>query len=246
MRGIELVIYDLDGTLIETAPEICDALNDTLEHFGWPAVGEDQVARWIGHGTGALLRQAVAGALAAPPESVDADRMASVGTVYDRCYARRCGTRSRLYPDAARTLEAQRRAGLRLAIVTNKESRYTERVLEVHALTGAFDTVIAGDTLPTKKPDPAGIQACLTAHDVPRERAVFIGDSAVDAATARNAGVPAWLFPHGYNMGQPIESVDADRVLPDFATLLRELDEAGPPRATARAARAPAPADGVR
>ena len=242
MGGIELVIYDLDGTLIETAPEICDAVNDTLDHFGWSAVGEDQVARWIGHGTAALLRQAVAGALAMPPESVDSERMAAVGAIYDRCYARRCGTRSRLYPDAMRTLEAQRRAGLRLAIVTNKESRYTERVLRVHGLTEMFDTVIAGDTLPTKKPDPAGIQACLGAHGVPRERAVFVGDSAIDAATARNAGVAAWLFPHGYNMGQPIESVEADRVVPEFATLLRELGDAGPPPATART-RAPAPAD---
>jgi phosphoglycolate phosphatase len=223
MQGLALAIFDLDGTLVETAPEISDAVNDTLRHFDWPAVDEALVANWIGHGTVALLVHAVARATGATTESVEAKGVIeAVRAAYDGCYAARCGSRSRLYPGARETLAALRRADVRVALVTNKEGRYTRRVLETHGLTEAFDRVVAGDTLPTKKPDPAGVLSCLETFGAAPERSLFIGDSSIDAATARNAGVPVWLLPHGYNMGEPVDRVDADRILPDFDTFLRE------------------------
>ena len=242
MKTPGLVLFDLDGTLVETAPEISDAVNDTLRHFRWPPVSEALVASWIGHGTIALLVQAIARARGATPDEVRARGWVErVRPVYDRHYAERCGTRSRLYPGARALLAELRARGSRLAIVTNKEGRYTEHVLGIHGLDETFDRVVAGDTLPTKKPDPAGIRSCLAAFDVPAERALFVGDSSIDAATARNAGVPVWLVPHGYNMGEPVDTVDADRILPDFATLLRELGAAPeadrPAAGPARAAR---------
>jgi phosphoglycolate phosphatase len=239
MEAPTLVLFDLDGTLVETAPEISDAVNDTLRHFGWPPVEESLVADWIGHGTAALLRHAVARATASPPATEPTrDLLERVCRVYDRYYAERCGTRGRLYPGAREVLAALRTGGSRLAVVTNKERRYTERVLAIHGLDDAFDRVIAGDTLPTKKPDPAGVLDCLAAFGLPPARALFVGDSSIDAATARNAGVRVWLLPHGYNMGEPIEGIDSDRLLPDFATLLRELG-AGTAFADARASGRP-------
>lgn len=217
----ELVMFDLDGTLVETAPEICDALNDTLRAYGWAAVDEAQVARWIGHGTGELLVQAVARASDSSPALVrSSERLAAIGTVYDRHYAARCGTRSRLYPQVRETLAALRARGTRLAIVTNKEQRYTDRVLAAHGLVPAFHRVVCGDTLATRKPDPAGISACLREFGVARHRALFVGDSAIDAATARNAGVPVWLLPYGYNQGRPVEDCRPDRVIADLSDLL--------------------------
>jgi phosphoglycolate phosphatase len=109
---------------------------------------------------------------------------------------------------------------VKLAVVTNKEGRYTATVLEVHQLTPLLDRVVSGDTLPSKKPDPAGIQSCLAQFDVPPEKALFVGDSSIDVATARNAGVVVWALPYGYNMGQPIEACAPDRVIADCSALL--------------------------
>jgi phosphoglycolate phosphatase len=216
----DLVMFDLDGTLVETAPEITDAVNDTLRQFGWAPIDEEQVAHWIGHGTGALLVQAVARATDTPAAAVrDSERLAAIGTVYEHWYAQRCGTRSRLYPQVRETLATLRTQGTRLAIVTNKEQRYTRRVLDAHQLANAFDEVICGDTLSTRKPDPAGVLACLRQFGAKPERSLFVGDSSIDAATARNAGVPVWLLPYGYNMGQPIEQAAPDRVIADFSAL---------------------------
>jgi phosphoglycolate phosphatase len=224
MTDVELVIYDLDGTLIETAPEICDAVNDVMAHFGWPALDEDRIARWIGYGTGALLQHAVARALATAPEALQGTaRMAAVGRHYDGYYERRCGTRSRLYPGVRETLAGLREAHVKAALVTNKERRYTDRVLAAHRLDEAFDRVLCGDTMAARKPDPAGVLECLRTLNVPSERALFVGDSSIDADTARNAGIRVWLVPGGYNMGRPIEDARPDRIIQDFAELARAL-----------------------
>jgi phosphoglycolate phosphatase len=217
----DLVMFDLDGTLVETAPEISDAVNDTLRDLGLPAADEAQVERWIGHGTRELLIAALASATATDVQAVRAsDSLPSTAAVFDKHYQRRCGTRSRLYPGVREALARLRASGVKLAVITNKEARYTETVLAVHRLQDSFDRVISGDSLPTKKPDPACVQACLQAFDVPRTRALFVGDSSIDAATARNAGVAVWLLPHGYNMGAPIEQCQPDRVVADFSVLV--------------------------
>ncbi len=145
--------------------------------------------------------------------------MKEITRLYDGFYNTRCGTRSRLYPGARATLAALRKRGIRQAIVTNKEGRYTERVLAVHDLETAVDRTISGDSLGTKKPDPAGVLACLEEFSTVPGRALFVGDSSIDAATARNAGITSWLMPHGYNMGKPVADAGADRVIADFAEL---------------------------
>jgi phosphoglycolate phosphatase len=215
-----LVLFDLDGTLVETAPEITDAVNDTLQAFGHAPVDEDQVARWIGHGTGELLVQAVARATGETPAEVrQGPRLKALIPVYDRHYAERCGTRSRLYPGVREALAALRSRGTRIALVTNKEQRYTERVLAAHGLAPALDRVVCGDTLPTRKPDPAGVLDCLRAFGARPAQALFVGDSAIDAATARHAGVPVWLLPWGYNQGRPVAECRPDRVVDDLSEL---------------------------
>jgi len=217
----DLVMFDLDGTLIETAPEICDAVNDTLKHFGLAQVQQDQVDRWIGHGTRELLVQALAQARRLTVEEVRrCDDLPLIAAEFDRHYQRRCGTRSHLYPHVREVLKSLRAQGIYLAVVTNKEARYTRTVLAAHDLTPMFDRVVSGDTLPTKKPDPAGIQSCLAQFQVEAARALFVGDSSIDVASARNAGVPVWTLPYGYNMGQPIAACGPDRVIPDFRPLV--------------------------
>ena len=121
------------------------------------------------------------------------------------------------------TLQVLRASGVKLVVMTNKEGRYTQTVLDAHQLTPLFDQVISGDTLPVKKPDPAGIADCLRRFGVAPERALFVGDSSIDVATARNGGIAVWALPYGYNMGEPIESCHPDRVIPDFSALTTQL-----------------------
>lgn len=216
----DLVLFDLDGTLIETAPEIADAINDTLARFSLPSVNLNQVTDWIGHGTRELLIQALAFAGNTTHEAVrHADSFRLIEAEFGVFYARRCGTRSRLYPHVRQTLLALHGAGVKLVVVTNKEGRYTDTVLRAHDLLPLFDHVISGDTLSVKKPDPTGVIDCMQRFGVARERTLFVGDSSIDVATARNAGVVVWALPYGYNMGQPIEVCSPDRVIADLSAL---------------------------
>jgi phosphoglycolate phosphatase len=217
----DLILFDLDGTLIETAPEIADAVNDTLKDFDRPPVSQQQVNDWIGHGTRELLISALAHVDHISTQVVRTSAsFPRIEAAFGVHYQKRCGTRSHLYPQVRESLQTLRERGVKLAVLTNKERRYTKAVLEAHKLTPMFDRIISGDTLPLKKPDPMGVHDCLHHFRIRGERALFVGDSSIDIATARNAGVAVWALPYGYNMGQPIESANPDRVIDNLSALL--------------------------
>jgi phosphoglycolate phosphatase len=222
MKGYpyDLILFDLDGTLIETAPEIADAVNDTLAAFDREPVTQQQVNDWIGHGTRELLIQAMAHVDGVDAQTVrHSEAFATIEAAFGLHYELRCGTRSQLYPGVRLMLEALRAAGVKLAVVTNKEERYTRVVLDAHQLLPLFHRVISGDTLAVKKPHPAAVDDCLMRFSVARDRALFVGDSSIDVATARNAGIAVWALTYGYNMGQPIEDSRPNRVISDFSAL---------------------------
>ncbi len=224
-RKFDLVMFDLDGTLIATAPEICDAVNDTLRNFDLTQVAEKQVNDWIGYGTRQLLIQSLAASVQTSLSmSTHAVRSGPaievIAAEFDAHYQNRCGTRSQLYPQVRESLLALRRQGVKLAVVTNKESRYTAKVLLAHKLESLFDIIISGDTFVTKKPDPAGVMNCLARFGVVKNRALFVGDSSIDVATARNAGVRVFAVPYGYNMGQNVADSHPDAVIADISVLL--------------------------
>lgn len=206
-----VVMYDLDGTLLDTAAEIAQAVNLTLAEFGHDSVEESQVRDWIGHGTGWLMKTAwqnTPGPMDAPWDKV-MERF-----IYH--YEATAGTRSTAFPYVLETLQRTRDYGVKQALVTNKERRFTERVLERHGLSDAFDMVICGDSLSVKKPDPAVIDHCLLTLGATRGEALFIGDSEIDISTARAAGVVCWAVPYGYNLGKPIADAMPDRIVPDI------------------------------
>ncbi|MCW5654530.1 HAD family hydrolase [Hydrogenophaga sp.] len=216
----DLILFDLDGTLIETAPEIADAVNDTLSAWGRAPVDQGQVNDWIGHGTRELLVQALAFTDGTTAQAVrESPQFPAIEAAFGRHYDQRCGTRSRPYPGVRGVLQALRGAGMKLAVVTNKEGRYTRAVLDAHGLAPLFHRVISGDTLAVKKPHPAAVDDCLLHFGVDRARALFVGDSSIDVATARNAGIAVWALTYGYNMGHPIEDSRPNRVIADFSAL---------------------------
>lgn len=221
MKPFDAVMFDLDGTLIETAPEIADAVNFTLREVGLSTVTQQQVNDWIGHGTLELLIQALAHTQHISDQQVrESPELKGVSATFNKHYQACCGTRSHLYPQVRETLTTLRELDVRLAVVTNKESRFTQTVLDAHKLTALFDVVVSGDTLPVKKPNPAGIEHCLKLFNATRERSLFVGDSRIDIATARHAQVAVWALPYGYNMGEPIAQARPDRVIDDISALL--------------------------
>jgi phosphoglycolate phosphatase len=220
----DLVLFDLDGTLMETSVELADAVNDTLREAGWPTVQQAQVDVWVGHGTRALLAQALAFVRDSTWQTErESPGFAALAQAFDVHYARRCGTNSRLYPHVAPVLQALTDLQVRLGVVTNKDARFAHALLQVHGVAACFDSVVGGDTLPVKKPDPAGIWHVMRHWKAAPDRTLFVGDSSVDVATARNAGVAVWVLPYGYNMGQPIEASQPDRVIGDFRALLPKI-----------------------
>lgn len=222
-QGLGLVMFDLDGTLVATAPEIQDAVNDTLRRFGLAPAQLAEVEGWIGRGTQELLLQALASRTGGQLPRLRASALfAHAAADFAARYERRCGTSSHLYAGVREVLEALGARGIKRAIVTNKEQRFTVCVLRRHALRGLVDRVVCGDSLPARKPDPAGVHDCLRAFGVAPQRALFIGDSAIDVATARNAGVRVWALRHGYNMGEPISAAAPDRLLDSLHPLLEQ------------------------
>jgi len=145
---------------------------------------------------------------------------AAIAAEFANHYQRRCGTRSHLYPHVRAVLGELRRRRVRLGIVTNKETRFTDAVLGQHALAPLLDAVVSGDSLPTKKPDPAGLVHCMNAFGTPAAHCLFVGDSGIDVAAARNAGVPVWAVTDGYTMGRPIAEHEPDRLMADLRPLL--------------------------
>ena len=226
MQRVDCVLFDLDGTLVESAPEIADAVNDLLTAQGLAAVSEELVAAWIGHGTSELMAQAWAHATGVTRVQLRSDDVLQrLMPRFAEFYARRCGSRSRLYPTVRETLQELRARGVRCAVVTNKEQRYTAQLLLAHQIRHYFDVVVSGDSLAAKKPDPLPVRYCLDALQVAPSHALFVGDSEIDVATARAAGLRVWTVPYGYNMGRPIAEAGPDRVIPTLDALLAVDDQ---------------------
>lgn len=217
----ELILFDLDGTLVETGADISHAVNDVLSEAGLEPIDQSQIERWIGMGTRKLMAMALASRWGMPADAAMSDaRFESMITRFGECYLRRSGAFSRPYPHVMQTLMALREQSVKLVVLTNKETRFAQPLLDFHGLSPWFDDVICGDTYPVKKPHPLGVQASMQKWEVGPQQTLLVGDSSIDVATARQAGIAVWVLPYGYNMGEPIESCGADRVIPDLSALL--------------------------
>jgi len=207
---LRVILFDLDGTLMETAPEIADAVNHTLARRGHAPALEALVRSWIGDGARALLGKALAHA-GEPASAVDA-----AWPAFADDYAAHCGTNSLVHDGVRPMLQRLRGQGLLQVLLTNKETVFTERLLERHQLRGQFDLVVAGDTLPVKKPHPGVVLFALGALKARPDEALLVGDSTTDVRTARAAGVAVHLVRHGYPQGSLSGSDAPDAFIAHF------------------------------
>ena len=208
------VLFDLDGTLLDTAPDLAAAANAMLAELGRSAVPLDAVVRAIGKGIPRLIERLLTGS---PDAAADAAELAAARAIYERHYTLANGRAARPYPGVIEGLRAFGAMGLPRACVTNKSSVFTRSLLERTGLAACFELVVAGDTLARKKPDPAQLLHACERFAVAPAAALMIGDSMNDAQAARAAGCRIWCVPYGYNEGHPPESIDCDRLVASLA-----------------------------
>jgi phosphoglycolate phosphatase len=218
--GRFLLIFDLDGTLVDSASDLRAALNHMLRERGRPSLSLPQVRRMIGDGAPALVARALA---ASGGDAADA---AGALSRFIELYEADAVRLSRPYPAVPETLAALRRRGYRTAICTNKPQHATLMVLEGLALLPLFDGIAGGDRFPVRKPDPGHLLGLIGALGARAEAAAMIGDSENDAAAARSAGIPLVLMRYGYARADPA-SLGADALLDHFADLPAALDRLG-------------------
>lgn len=213
--AIQLVSFDLHGTLVDTAAEIAEAVNRALRDNHQAPRSLAEITVLIGGGLHELMRRLL--------PDLPAPALEALLASADHHYAAIVGTLAPPYPGCLQALEALRVAGVRLACVTNKEAAHAERVLAATGLRGQFEHVIGGGSLPWKKPDARVLRSLVDELQVPLDHIVHVGDSAIDIAAARNAGVAGWAVPYGYNAGRPIEESLPDCLLPDLPAVAAEV-----------------------
>jgi phosphoglycolate phosphatase len=212
----DTVAFDLDGTLADTAPDLAASLNHTLALLGRGAIPEDSVRHLIGHGARALLRRGLAATGPAPEELVERGF-----PLFIEYYAANICHGTRAYPGVEPILDALGGQGLPLAICTNKPEALTHKLLDALGWSGRFASVVGGDTLSVRKPDPAPLHEAVARAG--GGRAVFVGDSITDADTARAAGIPFVAVSFGFS-DRPAQALGADAVIDAFAELLAALE----------------------
>ncbi|MGB8274411.1 MAG: phosphoglycolate phosphatase [Alphaproteobacteria bacterium] len=213
------MVFDLDGTLIDSAPDIADAVNALVVELGRPALTLESVRPMIGDG----MRNLVARALSAggePPSPGDVEVFAK------RClaiYEAHPVLRTRPFAGVVETLERLHRSGFALAVCTNKPDRPARAILDALELSGFFGALVGGESAPALKPDPRHLAHTLERLGAVPGSAVMVGDSGNDVNVARGLGVPSVCVTYGYST-VPVESLGADRLIDDFADLIGALE----------------------
>ena len=217
---VRAVMFDLDGTLVHTAPEIAAAANLMLVDLGRPILPAAQVESYIGEGAIVLIKCCLTGQKNVEP---DAALFEQAESLFFAHYANNAEI-SKPYDGVVDGLQAIWNKGLRLACVTNKPEEFTLPLLKTSGLADFFDIVVSGDTLHKKKPDPIQLHHICAKLDVPEYEAMLVGDSATDIAAAQAAGCFVVTVPYGYNQGRPIDLSQVDATINDLTELIELLD----------------------
>ncbi len=218
---LDLVLIDVDGTLVDSVPDLAYCVDEMMRRLGLPERGEAAVRQWVGNGVERLVKRALTNSLDGEPEAALYERALAV---FVELYAENTSKRSQLYPGVREGLDYLRRRGFRLGSVTNKAARFTLPLLRDLGVRDYFEIVVSGDTLPQKKPDPAPLLYAARELGAAPARSLLIGDSRSDVKAARAAGFRVVCVSYGYNHGEDIRDYHPDAVIDSLAELPRLLD----------------------
>jgi phosphoglycolate phosphatase len=213
MSQLKAIIFDLDGTLVDSARDLQEATNTLLAQEGLRQISLDEVKSMIGDGVAKLVERAISAT------GGDLMRLPELVAQFLRIYEANASRYTEAYPGVVDTLADLRRMGFPLAVVTNKPYTATIDILETLGLQRFFEVVIGGDTLPERKPHPAPILMALKRLGVPPEAALMVGDNYHDVQAAHAAGIRAFAVTYGYSH-KPHAELGADRLLETMPELL--------------------------
>ncbi len=214
MNAFQAVVFDLDGTLIDSIPDVVAAMNQLLVEEGRRPISLDEGKSMVGEGPGPMIRDAVA--LTGVP--VEAVRIPAMVERYIAFYRATPADHTIVYPGVRNVLEQLADDGIVMGVCTNKPHEMSNLVLEALGMGHFFRTVIGGDALPIRKPDAGHVLAVLDGMNVSASAAAFVGDSPTDMKAARNAGLPSVAVSYGYSIVGP-GNLDADILISEFAEL---------------------------
>lgn len=211
-----LVLIDLDGTLVDSVPDLTFCVDEMMARLGRPPRGEAAVRQWVGNGVERLVARALTDQLEGETDPAEFDKALSV---FLELYSDNTSVHSRPYPGVREGLDLLRARGYRLGCVTNKAARFTEPLLDAVGIRDAFELVISGDTLPEKKPSPVPLLHAAEYFGVEPSTALMLGDSVSDVKAARAAGFGIVCVSYGYNHGDDIRTSEPDAVIDSFTEL---------------------------
>ena len=215
-QPLRAVLFDLDGTLLDTVQDLTEAANLTLAEMGRPPRTVSEIHSFVGKGVPHLVFRCMTENAQATEAEVEEAR-----TRFYRHYTAVNGQATRAYPGVTAALEELASRKIAMGVVTNKAAEFAEPLIAKMGLSGYFGVVVSGDTLPQKKPDPAPLLHACAALGVSVDETVMFGDSANDALAARAAGMPVYLLTYGYSEGQPLDTIACDG-------LVSQINEAWP------------------
>ncbi len=217
---VSMVMIDLDGTLINTAPDLADSVNIMLQQMGretWPL---EKVSEWIGNGVSRLVKRALTGTMDGEPDSNDYEKAYAL---FLKAYGDNVSAKSRPYDGVVAGLNKLKAAGFHLACVTNKAEAFTLPLLADLKLDGYFELVVSGDSLARKKPDPLPLIYACEYFNISPQQGILIGDSANDVKAALAAGMHVMCVDYGYNQGVDLTTLQTQGVIDSLDKLDQRL-----------------------
>ena len=213
----KLVLIDLDGTLVDSVPDLAYSVDQTMLELGLPLRGEAAVRTWVGNGVKTLVERALTNDLHTPADPIELEKTLAV---FMRIYADNTSQRSRVYPGVLAGLDfLQSCKQLKIACVTNKAEQFTHKLLRDLGLFERFALIVSGDTLPEKKPHPQPLLYAAEQLGVAAADSLMLGDSKSDVKAARAAGFKVIAVSYGYNHGEDIRDYQPDAVIDSFQEL---------------------------
>lgn len=224
LNNIKMALFDLDGTLVHSLPDLTLAVNATLLELGLPEYLEPTIATWVGNGSRQLLKRALTGEMEGEP---DPDQLEHVMPLFFKHYEDNLSGASHAYSGVEQTLAVLQDAGIKMACVTNKPEKFAHILLQRLKLEQYFPVIVGGGTVPQLKPDPAPLLYACEQLGAPSRYAadygVMIGDSASDMRAATAVGMPAVAVSYGYAQGKDLRQEGAAHIIdsmPDLIPLL--------------------------
>lgn len=216
----EALLFDLDGTLVDSVPDIAVAVDAMLQDLERQPVGEPQVRQWVGNGALKLVERALAHSFDCEEDAVSREQLNAAHQYFLRHYEQSNGQYSRLYPGVIEALTIWAEQSLPMAIVTNKPIQFVPHLLANLGIADFFGVRLGGECVPQKKPHPGMLFAACDLLGARPRHCMMIGDSRNDIAAARAAQMPVIAVNYGYNHGRPVAQENPDRVIADLRELL--------------------------